>query len=112
MSAMSSFVRKTFILVIVGWIFFIFFAFSTLRGEGLMHLGSFLNLQVKMIHLPGKILSVVDDRIHSVPHRAKEIEYKIMQCNYQIVEWEFKLYERLTMIVKRVNVLFTARYAF
>ena len=103
--------RKAFKFLIAVWMIGIMFAFLLLRGEGLFCMGDLLNLQVKMIHLPGKVLSAVD-KIHPIPKRVKQIEYETMRFNYKIVQWEFKIREDLTILVRRVKPLFTAAYVF
>ena len=63
-SIVRAFMRKAFKFLIVVWMTGTLFAFLVLRGDGLVYIGDLLNLQVRMIHLPGRALSVVD-RIHS-----------------------------------------------
>jgi hypothetical protein len=103
--------RKACKFFIAVWMIGIMFAFLLLRGDGLVHMGDLLNLQVKMIHLPGKVLLAVD-KIHPVPKLVKQIEYEMTRFSYKIVQWEFKTYEALTILVRRAKPIFTATYVF
>jgi hypothetical protein len=108
---MPTFVRNTLKCLIVVWMVFLLFAYLVLRGDGLVYIGELLNLQVKMIQLPGKILSSVDV-VHPVPVGVKKVENEMLKFNYRILQWQFRTYEQLQILVKRANAFFTATYLF